>query len=333
MLSVFSVVNPASNPERLLDPAVLARLKGLRLRAERIVEGFVSGLHRSPYQGFSNEFAEHREYVPGDDLRYVDWRAYAKSDRIYLKRYEEETNLIGYVVLDVSESMEYRSEGPGAGGQGPEKDLSRGRKPSVAGGAAMSKLEYAQTAAAALAYLILHQQDAVGLATFDDRVRTLLKPSGSPSQLTPVLDAIAKSEGREKTAAGPIFHELAERFSRRGVVMILSDLFDDPEPLLAGLKHFRHRRHDVIVMHVLDPAEIEFPFQQPTLFKGLESLGELLVDPARLRRAYQEEFERFRNEVAAGCRSQGAEYVLLRTDRPLDSALTAFLHRRQARLR
>lgn len=317
------------SPERLLDPAVLARLKGLRLRAERIVEGFVSGLHRSPYQGFSNEFAEHREYVPGDDLRYVDWRAFAKSDRIYLKRFEEETNLIGYLVLDVSESMLYRSEG-----QASRKRQRPDRvQDDTASGAPMSKLEYAQTAAAALAYLILKQQDAVGLATFDDRVRTVIKPSGSPSQLTPVIDAIAKSEGREKTSAGPIFHELAERLSRRGVVMILSDLFDDPEPLLAGLKHFRHRRHDVIVMHVLDPAELEFPFQQPTLFKGLERLGELLVDPVRLRKAYKEEFDHFRNEVAAGCRAQGADYVLLRTDRPLDAALTAYLHQRQARLR
>ncbi|MEQ8846502.1 DUF58 domain-containing protein [Botrimarina sp.] len=321
---------PAQTPERLLNPAILARLKGLRLRAERIVEGFVSGLHRSPYQGFSNEFAEHREYVPGDDLRYVDWRAFGKSDRVYLKRFEEETNLIGYLVLDVSESMNYQSDRQTPAG--PKKaSRSLGHPPEEA--EPMSKLEYAQTAAAALAYLILKQQDAVGLATFDDRVRTLLKPSGSPSQLTPVLTEIAKGGEREKTSAGPIFHELAERLSRRGVVMILSDLFDDPEPLLAGLKHFRHRRHDVIVMHVLDPAELEFPFQQPTLFKGLERLGELLVDPMRLRKAYKEEFDKFRNEVAAGCRAQGADYVLLRTDRPLEAALTAYLHHRQARLR
>lgn len=311
-----------ASPPNLLDPAVLARLKGLRLRAERIVEGFVSGLHRSPYQGFSNEFAEHREYVPGDDLRYVDWRAFGKSDRIYLKRFEEETNLIGYLVLDISESMNYQS--------GQQAD---GRRQTEDAGAPMSKLEYAQTAAAALAYLILKQQDAVGLATFDDRVRTLLKPSGSPSQLTPVINAIGAGGEREKTSAGPIFHELAERLTRRGVVIILSDLFDDPEPLLDGLAHFRHRRHDVIVMHVLDPAELEFPFQQPTLFKGLESAGELLVDPMRLRKAYREEFSRFQKEVAAGCRAQGADYVLLETNRPLDAALTAYLHRRQARLR
>ncbi len=310
-----------------MDPAILARLKGLRLRAERIVEGFVSGLHRSPYQGFSNEFAEHREYVPGDDLRYVDWRAFGKTDKIYLKRYEEETNLIGYLVLDISESMLYQSKA--SGGRKPTDDAVE----NASLGAPMPKLEYAQTVAAALAYLILHQQDAVGLATFDDRVRQLLRPSGSPAQLNPLLAAIGQQGEQQKTAAGPIFHELAERFSRRGVVVILSDLFDDPESLLAGLKHFRHRRHDVIVMHILDPAELEFPFQQPTLFKGLEQLGELLVDPARLRKAYKQEFDKFQKEIAAGCRAQGADYVLMRTDRPLDAALTAYLHHRQQRLR
>ena len=302
-------------PDRLIDPATLARMKGLRLRAERIVEGFVSGLHRSPYHGFSNEFAEHREYVPGDDLRFVDWRAFAKTDKIYLKQYEEETNLISYLVLDISESMLYQHKG------------------SDKVSSPMSKLEYAQTAAAALTYLILHQQDAVGLATFDNQVQTLLKPSGSPSHLTPMLENIGSGGNQEKTSAGPIFHELAERLTRRGVVIVLSDLFDDPKSLLTGLQHFRHRRHDVIVMHVLDPAELNFPFQQPTLFKGLEALGELLVDPARLRKAYRQEFEQYQKAIAGGCQSLGADYVLMRTDKPIDVALTAYLHQRQQRLR
>ncbi|TWT42874.1 DUF58 domain-containing protein [Botrimarina hoheduenensis] len=322
---------PSATPERLVDPAVLARMRGLRLRAERIVEGFVSGLHRSPYQGFSNEFAEHREYVPGDDLRYVDWRAFGKTDKVYVKRYEEETNLIGYLVLDISESMTYRSESTAARSN-PLVPIGRRSANPLPEAATMSKLEYAQTAAAALAYLILRQQDAVGLATFDDRVRTLLRPSGSPSHLLPLLTTLAEASGGEKTSAGPIFHELAERLGRRGVVIILSDLFDDPDELLAGLKHFRCRRHDVIVMHVLDPAELDFPFEQPTLFKGLERLGELLVDPARLRKAYREEFAAFQQRVASGCRTQGADYVLMRTDRPLEAALTAYLHHRQARL-
>ena len=312
------MANTADSPERLIDPATLARMKCLRLRAERIVEGFVSGLHRSPYHGFSNEFAEHREYVPGDDLRFVDWRAFAKTDKIYLKQYEEETNLISYLVLDISESMLYQHQGSGK--------ESKNDSP-------MSKLEYAQTAAAALTYLILHQQDAVGLATFDSQIQTLLKPSGSPSHLTPMLEHIGSSSNQEKTSAGPIFHELAERLTRRGVVIVLSDLFDDPESLLTGLKHFRHRRHDVIVMHVLDPAELDFPFQQPTLFKGLEALGELLVDPARLRKAYCQEFDKYQKTVAGGCQSLGADYVLMRTDRPIDVALTAYLHQRQQRLR
>ncbi len=310
--------NVKQGPERLIDPATLARMKGLRLRAERIVEGFVSGLHRSPYHGFSNEFAEHREYVPGDDLRFVDWRAFAKTDKFYLKQYEEETNLISYLVLDISESMLYRHEQPSSNSKSTSS---------------MSKLEYAQTAAAALSYLILHQQDAVGLATFDDQVRTYLKPSGSPSHLTPMLESIGQKSEHSKTSAGPIFHELAERLTRRGVVIILSDLFDDPQKLLTGLKHFRHRRHDVIVMHILDPAELEFPFEQPTLFKGLEELGELLVDPARLRHAYQQEFHRYQKAIASGCQSVGADYILMQTDRPIDIALTAYLHQRQQRLR
>lgn len=301
---------PASPKKRLLDPAVLAKLGSLRLRAKHIVEGYVAGLHRSPFHGFSIEFAEHREYAPGDDLRYVDWKVFGKTDRVYLKQYEEETNLIGYVVLDTSESMRYQSQQ-----------------------ASLSKLEYAQTAAAALSYLILQQQDSVGLAMFDDQVRTSLRPSSSPSQFNQVISLMESATAAEKTATGPIFHDLAERFKHRGVVIILSDLFDDIGPMLAGLKHFRHRRHDVIVTHVLDPAEYDFPFSQPTLFKGLEQMGELLAEPARIRAAYREEFNSFIKEVAAGCRNQGADYLPLRTDQPLDSVLTKFLAKRQQRVR
>ncbi|MEN1681440.1 MAG: DUF58 domain-containing protein [Planctomycetota bacterium] len=304
-----------------IDPQTLAKIKGLRLRAQHIVEGYVAGLHRSPFQGFSIEFAEHREYAPGDDLKHVDWKVFGKTDRVYLKQYEEETNLIGYLVLDVSESMAYGSEGPGARGQGP------GEQPAA------SKLEYAQTAAAALAYLILHQQDSVGLATFDDQVRKVLRPSSNASALNQLLTVMMGGGGKEKTATGPIFHDLAERFTRRGVVVILSDLFDDPEPMLAGLKHFRSRRHDVVVMHVMDPAEIDFDFQQPTLFKGLEAAGDLLVEPARLRQAYKSEVDAFLKQVATGCRSQGADYLLLRTDEPIGPVLARWLAHRQRRVR
>lgn len=310
---------PSTPTKRFLDPQVLAKIKGLRLRAEHIVEGYVAGLHRSPFQGFSIEFAEHREYAPGDDLRFVDWKVFGKTDRVYLKQYEEETNLIAYLVLDQSESMSYRSEGEGGRSQGP--------------GAPMPKLEYAQTAAAALAFLVLHQQDAVGLATFDERVRRVIRPSSSPATLNQLLVEMERVDAKEKTATGPIFHDLAERLSRRGVVFIFSDLFDDVPSMLAGLKHFRHRRHDVVVCHVLDPAELEFPFDQPTLFKGLEQAGDLLVEPARLRAAYREEFDAFCSQVAAGCRSQGADYLLMRTDQPLDAVLHRFLAARQQRVK
>lgn len=293
-----------------LDPHVLAKLSGLQLRASQIVEGYVSGLHRSPYQGFSVEFAEHREYAPGDDLRYVDWKVFGKTDKVYLKQYEEETNLITYLVLDSSESMRYQSEG-----------------------APLSKLEYAQCAAASIAYLVIHQQDSAGLVMFDDQVRQFLRPASNASHLQQMVHLMQQGEVVRKTRTGPIFHELAERFTRRGIVFILSDLFDDAETMLAGLKHFRHRRHDVVVIQVLDPAELDFPFQNATMFRGMEEAGDLLVEPAQLRKAYQQEIQKFTAKVRAGCLGQQADYLLVRTDQPLDAVLTAYFAKRRRKLR
>ncbi|NUQ61699.1 MAG: DUF58 domain-containing protein [Pirellulales bacterium] len=273
-----------------------------------IVEGYVSGLHRSPYQGFSIEFAEHREYSPGDDLRYLDWKVFGRTDKFYLKEFEEETNLVCYLLLDGSESMRYR--GPGA---------------------AMSKLEYAQCEAAALAHLVLQQQDSVGLVTFDREIRALVRPSGNPSHLKQLLHVMENTAGEEKTATGPIFHDLAERFKKRGIVVILSDLFDEVDTMLAGLKHFRHRRHEVVLFHVLDPAELDFPFQHATLFRGLEQLGDVLVEPKSLRKAYLRELDRFLRELKRGCRMHRIDYVPMRTDQPLDIALTSYLASRVRR--
>jgi uncharacterized protein (DUF58 family) len=248
--------------------------------------------------------------VAGDDLRYVDWKVFGKSDRFYLKQFEEETNLICYLLLDISESMQY---------QGP--------------GAALSKLEYAQTAAAALAYLVLHQRDSAGLVTFDDEVRDLARPSSNPTQLKQLIHLMEQPAAKRKTRSGPIFHDLAERLGRRGIVVILSDLFDDVDALLAGLMHFRHRRHDVIVLHILDPAEIDFPFQQVTLFKGLEALGDVVTEPRSLRAAYQKEIQSFIHRIRAGCRSQQIDYAQIRTDQPLDIVLRTFLSRRKERIK
>ncbi len=296
--------------QKFLDPRTLAKLHGLELRARRIVEGYVAGMHRSPYHGFSVEFAEHREYVPGDDLRYVDWKVFGKTDKVYLKQYEEETNLVCYLLLDTSESMRYKSDP-----------------------ASLSKLEYAQCIAAALSYLILHQQDSVGLVTFDQEIRTLLRPSGHPSHLKQLLHVMEESRAQRKTATGPIFHDLAERLKKRGVVIILSDLFDNVPAMMAGLKHFRHRRHEVVVFQVLDPAELDFPFEQPTMFQGLEELPDVLSDPRSLRRAYLEEFGSFLKQVQQGCREQRADYVQMRTDQTLDVPLAAYLASRMTRAR
>jgi uncharacterized protein (DUF58 family) len=300
----------AATTSPLLDPHTIAQLHGLELRARRVVEGYVAGVHRSPYHGFSNEFAEHREYAPGDDLRYVDWKVFGKTDKVYLKQFEVETNLICYLLLDTSESMQY---------QGP--------------GAPLSKLAYAQCAAASLAYLVLHHRDSVGLVTFDQEVRQLIRPSSSPTQLKQLLSVMEQTTAARKTRTGPIFHDLAERLGRRGIVVILSDLFDDIETMLAGLKHFRHRRHDVIVLHILDPAEIDFPFQQITMFKGLEALGEVITEPRSLRAAYQNEVSSFLKRVKTGCRAQQIDYLTIRTDEPLGTVLTAFLSARNNRVK
>lgn len=293
------------NSQKYLDPRILARLEGLKLRARRIVEGYVSGLHRSPYHGFSIEFAEHREYAPGDDLRYLDWKVFGRTDKFYLKQFEEETNLVCNVLLDTSESMRYQSEG-----------------------APMSKLDYARCAAAALAYLILQQQDNVGLVTFDSEIRAVVRPSGNPSHLKQLLSVMEESVPQRKTSTGPIFHELAERFKKRGIVIVLSDLFDDVDSMMAGLKHFRHRRHDVILLHVLDPAELDFPFQHTTLFEGLEELPKMVVEPRALRKAYLRQFEGYLRRLKRGCRAHGIDYVELRTDQPLDVVLSSYLRRR-----
>ncbi len=302
-------MHEVDDPRKSLDPRTLAKLHGLRLRARHIVEGYVAGLHRSPLRGFSIEFAEHRKYVPGDDLRQLDWKAFGRTDKFYLKQYEDETNLICYLVLDISQSMHYQSAE-----------------------AALSKLAYAQSIAASLAWLVLHQQDAVGLATFDQDVQALLRPSTSPSHLREIIRVIESASAVRETAIGPVLHKLAERFTKRGVVVILSDFLDEIPSLMAGLGHFRHRQHDVVVFHVLDPAELDFPFHEPTLFRGLERPGDVMTDPRSVRNAYLKEFGHYLTQVKNGCRSHAVSYQLIRTDKPLDVALSHFLAARMAKV-
>jgi uncharacterized protein (DUF58 family) len=297
------------NYQRYLNPQTLANLEGLDLQARMIVEGYVAGQHASPYHGFSVEFAQHREYVPGDDIRHVDWKVWSKTDKFYLKQYEEETNLLTYLLLDTSESMAYASEGN------------------------VSKLQYAQFIAAALGYMVLRQQDSVGLALFDDAVRRFVRPSGQPSHLKEILRVMDVTPAREKSDVGAVFNDLAERFKKRGVVIVLSDLLDEVPRIIAGLKHFRHRRHEVIIFHILDPAEVDFPFRDTTLFKGMEGLPDVVADPHGLRKAYQEELRTFLDALKKGCQSIDIDYVPLRTDQDLDGPLTSYLASRSLRVR
>src|SRR5262249_24900156 len=241
-----------------------------------------------------------------DDIRHLDWKVWGRTGRYFLKQYEEETNLVCWLLLDVSESMQYRST-------------------------ALSKYDYACMTAAALAYLTLHQQDSVGLVTFDDAVRPSVRPPRQPAHLKEIVHRLNQGGGREMTALGPIFHELAERITRRAILVILSDFFDDPAGLVAGLKHLRHKRHEVVVMHVLDPAELEFPFQQATLFRGLEQYPDLLTDPRTLRQGYLNEVQTFLTELQRGCRAQNIDYVPLRTDKDLGVALSSYLGQRLSR--
>ncbi len=302
----------SSDPRRYLDPKVLANISRLELKARLIVEGFISGLHRSPYHGLSIEFAEHREYVPGDDIRHIDWKVFGRSDRFYIKQYEEETNLKLYVLLDASESMAYPEAGGGRRGDDP----------------VISKFEYSTYIAAALSYLVLRQQDAVGMAVFDDRVRQFVPPSSSPGQLQNVLDVLDTVPRAGKTDLGMILNEFADRIKRKGLVVIISDCFDSIENVTRGLQHLRYKEHEVLVFHVLDHEELTFPFQRMTLFEGMEALPELVADPRALRRGYLEELNAYLEELRKVCRQNQIDYVQLDTRQKLHVALTSFLAKR-----
>lgn len=294
----------------LLPDEVRDRIARLEVTAANLVEGAISGLHRSPYHGFSVEFAQHREYTWGDELKHVDWKVFARSDRFYVKQYEEETNLQAVVMLDSSESMLFKGDD-----------------------AAVSKYEYGATLAAGLAFLLLRQQDSIGLTLFDEQVRQRLPISAHPAQLRRMLQVMADVEIHGESGPTQVFHQLAEEMRRRGVVFIVSDLFMPTEEVLEGIRHLRHRRHEVVVLHVLDHAELTFPYQDNTRFEGLENLPHLLSDPRSLRDAYLEEFNAFREAVEGGCQNARADYVLVDTSLPPAQTLSRYLRQRQGRVR
>jgi uncharacterized protein (DUF58 family) len=291
-----------------LDPRVLNKVGRLELRARLVVEGFVTGMHKSPYRGFSVEFAQHREYVPGDDLRHLDWKIFGKADRFVVKQYEEETNLRAHLFLDQSESMNYAHDG------------------------GMSKFDYGATACAALAFMIQQQADAVGLTLFDEKVARQVPPSNTRANLGNIFGALEQAKARQqKTKIGAVLHELASQLRQRGMVLIFSDLFDDPDAVLRGLREIQSRGHDVVVFHVFDRDELEFPFERMTLFLGMEQMPELLCDPKSLRDAYLAEVEEFADRIRKGCLGQRIDYVRITNSMPLDVVLTSYLTARTAR--
>lgn len=290
---------------RFLHPETIARISRLDLRAKQVVEGFITGMHRSPFFGHSIEFVQHREYVYGDDFRHLDWKVWSKTDRFYIKQYEAETNLRCTMVVDVSESMHY-------------------------GRGAMNKYEYGCTMAACLSYLLLHQQDAVGCITFDDDVRQIVPARSPHNHIDAIVQAMHMSRPREKTNIERILRRVAENISSRGLIVIISDLLTDRESLFRGLEMMVHRRHDVLVFHVLDEDELVFPFTGSTKFEGMEQQPDLLCDPRSLRDGYLEALEEYLVEVRRGCARKGIDYALVRTTDYMDAVLSKFLHHRMA---
>lgn len=302
-----------SESTKYFHPEVLSKISRLELRARHIVEGFVSGMHKSPYKGFSVEFASHRPYAPGDDIRHIDWRVYGKADRFFVKEYEEETNLRTHLLLDCSGSMAYPQH-PGTG--------------------RMTKWDYAATLAASLAHLLVYQQDGVGLTLFDSEVRQQLPVSTNRASLHTLAELIESYTPKDKTDLKALFRKLSSRIPRRGMVVILSDLLTDTDDIIRGLQRFRYDQHDVLVLHVLDHDELEFPFTDRTLFEGLEDLDlEVLTDPQSLRSSYLDALHAFIRKMRGACLNHKIDYALISTAQRVDVALTTFLATRMRRQR
>ncbi len=293
------------DPRRFFHPATIARISRLDFRARQVVEGFISGMHKSPFFGHSVEFVQHREYTVGDDIRHLDWKVWSKTDRYYIKQFEAETNLRAHLVVDVSESMHY-------------------------GRGALNKYEYGCTVAACLAYLLVRQQDACSLITFDDRVRQILPARSHQAHLDAIVQALHVSTPREKTDIERILHRVAENVQGRGLIVIISDLLIDREPFFRGLEMLCQRKHDILVFHVLDEEEVSFPFAGTTRFEGMEEMPHLICDPRALRDGYIEALEEYLVEVRRGCTRIGVDYRLVQTNDYIDAVLAKFLHHRMA---
>ncbi len=292
----------------LISSTLIHRLEPLSLRARVVVEGFLTGLHRSPYHGFSVEFAEHRMYQPGDPLKHVDWKVFGRTDRFYIKQYQEETNLRAVILLDLSASMDFAS------------------------GSEISKAHYGQSLAAAFVYLLLGQRDAVGLGLFDEKLREFYPPRSAVTWRNVLWSAMERNRVEGRTKIGDVLHQMAEQIGRRGLVILISDLLDDPEVILSGLHHFRHNGNEVLVFQILDPRELDFGFDRESRFEALETKEYIIASPWQIRDAYQEEMNQFLETIHSGCALHRISHYLMTTDRSLEEALIALLIMRQSRM-
>ncbi len=290
---------------KYLRPEVVSRLQNMELKARLVVEGFITGLHKSPYHGFSVEFAEHRQYMPGDEIKHLDWKIYGKTNRFYVKQYEDETNLRCTVIVDSSASMKYASKGH------------------------VSKFEYAASLAGALTFLMMRQQDAAGLALYDTDIRAFLPPRAKRSYMQEILRLLDSVEPSNATGTAGALDRLAERISRRGLIVIISDFFDDLQAIVSALKRFRHSAHEIIVFQVLDPRERDFKFGMDATFRDMETGEEMVTQPYQIQKSYASAVHEFTEQLKRECRQRNIDYVLVDTSEPFDTALVQYLNKRR----
>jgi len=286
------------------DPKLIANLSNLELQAQKVVEGFIAGLHKSPFHGFSVEFSQYRPYLSGDSLRFVDWKVFARTDRYYIKQFEQETNLRCHILIDNSKSMQF-------------------------GDADFNKFKYASILASALAFLMIRQQDAVGLFLFDDQIRNRIQPRSVPSLLPQFYSTIEKAKPGGDTQISQVLHQVAGQIHRRSLVIIISDLLDNPEQVMKGLRHFKHDQHEVLVFHLMDHRELNLDYDGEVLFEDLESTEQLKTNPAYIKQMYESKMQEFLDNYRSKCDHHHISYNLIRTDTPLDKALMKFLLKRK----
>ena len=292
------------NNNHYLSHEIISKLDNLYIKAKKVVEGFIVGLHKSPYHGFSVEFSDHRAYGPGDEVRHIDWKLWGKTDRFYIKRYEEETNLKAHILIDQSNSMAYTSH-------------------------KINKLEYAKILAASLSYMLIKNQDAVGFYMFDDGIKKIIAPRSTKSHLNILLSAMDKLKPQQNTNIAKAIHQCAEKTNKKGLIILISDLMDEEQSILKGLKHFLYKGHEIIIFHILDPQEIKFDFKERVRFKDLESSQEIMTDPRQLKKTYRKKINEFINFYKTQCRQNKIDYVPIITNQTLDLALSEYLLKRK----